>query len=127
MSRKSVRIHRRVLHKNTNRRLPSLRTNVIKSLLLNTIQDSRRFSPSTFRNRYDLFGKRIIAKPIIFSTYDSSGRYDPLSLKFSLPRSAVTCVRRRVRREVLFANRKAGKVGQRPPKFNSDSTIYCSR
>jgi hypothetical protein len=35
------------------------------------------------------------------------------------------CVRRKVRKEVLFAKKKTGKVGQKRPKFNQYSKVSC--
>lgn len=45
-----------------------------------------------------------------------------------LPREAVVCVRRSVRREVMFATGRGGRRGsQRPHRRNETSAIHCRR
>jgi hypothetical protein len=46
---------------------------------------------------------------------------------FRVPEEVAVCVRRKIRKEVLHAIRKAGKVGQRRPKRNFTSQISCRR
>jgi len=41
--------------------------------------------------------------------------------------SVLACVRRKARRNVLFAKRKTGRVGQKRPRFNWLSKISCRR
>lgn len=49
-----------------------------------------------------------------------------LSVSFGLPKDAVVCVRRKIRKEVLHALKKAGKFGRRKkPKFNYNSKYRC--
>ena len=50
---------------------------------------------------------------------------DRLQVELAIPRDAVICARRRVRKSVLFAKRKAGRGGQRPPRRNFNSQIVC--
>ncbi|AZL82957.1 hypothetical protein [Apis mellifera associated microvirus 51] len=51
----------------------------------------------------------------------------PLKIGFGNPSRVLVCVRRRIRKEVLFARRKTGRVGQRRPRFNFYSQISCRR
>lgn len=46
---------------------------------------------------------------------------------FEEPRRVLICVRRQSRKEVLFAKRKAGRGGMRPPRRNYWSSISCKR
>lgn len=46
---------------------------------------------------------------------------------FADPLNVAVCVRRKQRREVLFAKHKAGRRGQRRPKRNWFSNIKCRR
>lgn len=48
-------------------------------------------------------------------------------LGFSVSRRVETCIRRKIRKEVIFAKRKNGKGGQRKPRRNFWSAIACSR
>lgn len=47
------------------------------------------------------------------------------SLSFSVPNKVLICVRRKQRKEVLFAKRKAGRGGQKRPRRNWYSEISC--
>lgn len=46
---------------------------------------------------------------------------------FEQPERVLICVRRKMRREVLHALRKTGRVGQRRPRRNWYSSISCRR
>lgn len=46
-------------------------------------------------------------------------------VQFEDARRVAICVRRRRRREVMFAIKKAGKIGQRPPRRNFYSEVSC--
>ena len=48
-------------------------------------------------------------------------------LAFSSPPSVAICVRRKQRREVMFALKKSGKRGQRRPRRSWYSSIKCRR
>lgn len=50
----------------------------------------------------------------------------PYTLKFHQPERIAICVRRKQRKEVLFAKKKAGKRGQRKPRFNKWSKVRCT-
>lgn len=47
--------------------------------------------------------------------------------KFLDPRQVITCIRRSIRKRVIFALQKAGSGGgrQRPPRWTEDSYIRC--
>lgn len=51
----------------------------------------------------------------------------PHQLTFAAPDRVLICVRRKRRKEVLFAKRKAGKRGQRKPRRNYWSAISCKK
>jgi len=44
---------------------------------------------------------------------------------FENPREVLVCVRRKRRREVMFAFNKAGKVGQKKPRRSFYSSVKC--
>lgn len=46
---------------------------------------------------------------------------------FSAPQNVLICVRRKIRKEVMHAFKKAGKTGQRRPRRNAYSSISCRR
>lgn len=46
---------------------------------------------------------------------------------FAEPERTIVCIRRGVRKEVLFAKRKAGRGGNRRPRRNWLSSISCRR
>lgn len=49
----------------------------------------------------------------------------PNTLKFKRPNSVPVCVRRKVRREVLFASKFAGVGKVRRAKWTAESHIFC--
>lgn len=52
----------------------------------------------------------------------ASYRYETI---FARPMDTTTCVRRKIREEVIHATGKAGRKKQRKPKFNWKSKIRC--
>lgn len=46
-------------------------------------------------------------------------------VSFKAPENVMVCVRRKIRKEVIFAKRKAGKVGQKRPRRSFYSSIHC--
>lgn len=59
----------------------------------------------------------------------TSGLFNPSvqTFAFAEPSQVLICERRRARKEVLHALRKAGKVGQKRPRYNDFSKISCKR
>lgn len=55
--------------------------------------------------------------------------YSTLSerLSFNAPKRLELCIRRAIRKEVMHAKKKAGKVGQKRPNRNFWSAISCRR
>lgn len=49
----------------------------------------------------------------------------PYQLAFSAPAETLVCVRRRRRKEVLFAKRKTGRAGQKKPRRSKWSSYQC--
>lgn len=49
----------------------------------------------------------------------------PSQLTFQAPADTVVCIRRRRRKEVLFAKNKAGKRGQKRPRRTAWSDVKC--
>lgn len=48
-------------------------------------------------------------------------------LAFNVPKRLELCIRRAIRKQVIHAKKKAGKVGQKRPNRNFWSAISCSR
>lgn len=53
--------------------------------------------------------------------------FAPEAFAFKSPRHVLICIRRKMRREVLHALRKAGKGGMRHPRRNAWSDVHCKR
>jgi len=51
--------------------------------------------------------------------------YSPSFVAFEQPNKVLICVRRKIRKEVLHAFRKAGRSGQRRPRRSWFSAISC--
>lgn len=95
------------------------------------INDYRTFHPErSYRPLLRTSGARaVVFRPV--QRANRSGRFSsrlhgPQTLLVQAPRKVLVCVRRRQRKEVLHALRKSGKFGQRKPRYNSRSQIYCS-
>lgn len=58
----------------------------------------------------------------------TSLKYGPITrVAFKEASRVLACVRRKARKEVMFAKNKAGRAGQRKPRFNWLSKISCKR
>lgn len=125
---------RRVISRNANFSRPILLPRrILPSLSLTQIEDRRRYHPHGVNRSFrSVYGHRVIPRSIIrYRPYSgpSIGRRFPLLADLSehrvLPRDAVICARRKIRREVLIALGHAGRAGQRRPKFNDNSNVRC--
>lgn len=137
----------RVLALNPNRRLrPRAALSALSLLSHNNstsipvsdftdISDNRRFVPyasNVSKPLYDRFARRIVPRRIVrFTPYlpRTVARRFPIGERLTvtrhLPAAALVCVRRKQRREVIFARGYAGSAGQRRPRYNSNSTLIC--
>jgi len=91
-----------------------------KNRHLRLIEDRRQHHPS-YEDRparsFNQANHRLIAIGL--------GASVPVAIGFNRPNKVLTCVRRKIRREVMFALNKTGRRGQRRPKFNWRSFIKC--
>lgn len=88
------------------------------------VEDLRRFHPTPlFRPSMSI----VQAKPSIDVKPSRLVRTAPLSARaaFDEPHKVVVCVRRKVRREVLFAKRKTGRGARSPKRRNLWSDVKC--
>lgn len=109
----------------------------LSSMSLSMFEDRRAWDPDpergalTFGNRY----ARVIVhpRPVIAraNTLFSASAYPvgiqvPVGVRFESPLKVVTCVRRKLRRKIMFAKRKAG-FGQRQkmPRRDWRSNVSC--
>ena len=126
MSKRSRSKSRRDVVAITSQRLPLLRpirfSVPVPSLNLIEAEDRRTHHPErTFRMPRRVDGSRASSRLITRanSPFGTEGFVDPLSVNI--------CVRRQRRKEVMFATRRAGKVGQRRPRRTPFSSISCRR
>lgn len=87
--------------------------------------DRRFFHPlDVFRpfQATKIAARRIVAKQMPFRPQLAQTK---AVLSFADPSRVGVCVRRKVRREVLHALRKAGKGGMSRPRRNASSSIHC--
>lgn len=96
---------------------------------LSTIEDRRTYHPAgiyrnarSFNNSYHtlIIPKR---KPSNIKKYS----YPTHTIGFKQPDKVLICVRRKQRREILFAKNKTGRGGQKRPHYSYYSTIHCRR
>lgn len=99
--------------------LPRPRIYIVQKVLPRLGEDHRRFHPQRkVRQLRTLRGKRALAAPVI--------RDVRKPVTFHLPPQAAVCVRRSVRKQVIFASGRAGRRGQRRPRRNLNSSVRCS-
>lgn len=113
-------------------RLPRL----LSALVFHSGEDLRRHVPQkAFRPLRSVSGAAVYPRvrfrylprnqPSYGDPYRFGSRSRSLSFDFVLPRHAVVCARRRIRKEVMFARNKAGRRGQRRPRRSSRSSLVC--
>ncbi len=89
---------------------------------LRLYEDRRVFHPRG-RQRAAFSEPRLAARVVVSPV---RSRRLPAALSFTDPRRVVVCVRRRIRRQVLFANGTGGARGRkRQPRRNEFSSIRC--
>lgn len=106
------------------------------SLSLSDIEDNRLFTfdpPSSMTiggrvARVIVHKRPIIARAnTIFSARSYPvGLQVPVGIKFESPLKVITCLRRKIRRQIMFVTNKAGKgVRKRRPRRSYRSTVSC--
>lgn len=80
--------------------------------------DGKALSPVRMLN-----SKRPRLQPVAFSS-SKLRNVIPTAIGFKIPKKVAICVRRKQRKEVLFAKRKAGH-GTARPKRNQWSDVHC--
>lgn len=142
MSKSKSNRRRRVAPRNSNRRLPTTRSNAAPlnsldsflspSMSLRVYEDRRTFHPDA-DYRYPAsfrYTTPIVVgptPPIGKSSRQLQSRFNtpPASVAFETPKQVLTCVRRKIRAEVMHATRKAGIKGQKTPRRSVHSDIHC--
>lgn len=109
----------------------------LSSLSLSMFEDRRAWEPDPERGALTFGGKyaRVIvhSRPVVAraNTLFSSRAYPvglqvPVGVRFESPFKVITCVRRKVRRQIMFAKKKAGYgKKQRMPRRNWRSNVSC--
>lgn len=112
-----------------SRRLPLTRKSVMRQY-----EDRREFHPdgrhqsprsiNKFHTEFQVRrAPRARVEPVDFT--QNSFQAVPWNISFVKPREVLTCVRRKIRREVLHAFRVAGKRGLSGPRYNEFSKVSC--
>lgn len=95
--------------------------------MVRALEDRRRFHP--MRSLRPAAALRRSSRRLLVSqspTSNLAGRFPPTGLSFAAPRKVAVCVRRKTRREVIFAMRKRGKgAASRKRRRNGFSQIGC--
>lgn len=55
------------------------------------------------------------------------GLRSQMRFQFPVPKETLVCVRRQVRRRIIFAMQKAGRGGQKKPSWTETSRVVCRR
>lgn len=114
-------------NRNSNRRQrdnSSIAKSLLSPTLLPEIEDRRLFHPQdVFRPAKGLSkGSTLLeVRPVGDRTKRARGMSSPETIRFSIPNHVAICVRRKRRREVLFA---LGKTGKGSKKFRRRRNYY---
>lgn len=107
---------------------------------LREIEDRRTFHPEGYarpaRSFNDSRHRLTIYRTPKTSVYLKGGYQSPFGVKklfdtlptgiqFRTPYKVLICVRRKIRKEVIFAKNQAGRGGQRSPHYSEYSTVRC--
>lgn len=96
----------------------------IQRPIFDPVEDLRLFEPDPMPSPRSRSGGRAR-----YSSRVSSSRSAELprglGLTFESPKTAMVCVRRQERRQVLHAFKKTGRGGGRKPRWNFNSNIRC--
>lgn len=88
------------------------------------VEDRRSYHPQNiFRAPKQFSGHPV--KPHVIKNQPKFKNQLPFGLKFAVPENTVICVRRKQRREVIFAKNKSGGGSRRKPRKNWNSKIGC--
>lgn len=127
---RSRRTRRRVTNDNSRRMRPT-RSNLpdlsplsrsYSNLFDTPLIDRRYFTPAPRGLESSLVPKHLKHRLVTGSSHAVGV---PSSLKYSQPLKVATCVRRKQRKEVLFAVKKTGKRGQKTPRWRAESKLKC--
>lgn len=105
-------------------RPPIIRFSPLPSSAMRQVEDRREFHPSGRARSARLVDGRSAAIQVGRPSR-SRPQALPAGVRFSMPWRVMMCVRRKRRREVMFAKGKAGRRGQRPPRRNYYSEVSC--
>lgn len=95
---------------------------------LHLIEDLRRYDPARHVNARSLFNRfhRLVVDPNVNLKRSRSRVALTPRIAFANPERVVTCIKRKTRRQVMFAMRKTGKGAQRRRRHrNWRSNISC--
>lgn len=99
--------------------------------LVRSLDDRRAFHPDDFfRPAASVFGDdaRVVERASAAPSRSPKVKFSrpaALGFHFNVPERVAVCVRRKSRREVLFAKRRQGRGARSPKKFNYWSTVRC--
>lgn len=86
------------------------------------IEDYRQWQPTGRKARQVA---SLSSRPAKVVTPSPVSMFSPIVQAFQYPKHVVTCVRRKVRKEVLFALGHGGRGSRRPKRRNPRSNIKC--
>lgn len=116
-----------------NRRLPTSSRSDVFNASRRAFNGFTQWNPSrpVFEFKRTRFAtSRNLLRPSFQPVYTPAGKFPKLysslpAVEPALKGRTLTCVRRKVREEVLHALRKTGKRGQKSPRWNLQSKIKC--
>lgn len=90
---------------------------------LDAVQDDRTFAKKT--ERYVSGKKVVLLRTVKTKKPKYRYKYQVNQTRYANPLKAITCIRRKVRRQTLFALKLTGKGSGSPKRFTEKSFIKC--
>jgi len=124
----------RVSTTNASRRLPRLnssRSFLLPALPMTSVEDRRTFHPDGLNRPFASFSRprhRLEVTRALRQNIPATSSLlwsVPKSVSFVAPKRVLTCVRRSIRKQVIFATGYSGRNGAKKYSRNSASQISC--
>lgn len=103
--------------------VPELRALDQARAIVRAIEDRRTWHPQRALRPAGAVPRA--ARRLVHSVSTARGFFPPSRFSFAVPKKVAICVRRKTRREVLFAKRSTGKGAKSPRRRNRWSNIGC--
>lgn len=99
-----------------------------QKVMLQDFEDRRRWTPEKSRPVKLVTGARARLTEVKHLIKSAPSLHQIKTyIAFQTPLKTLICIRRKIRKQVMFAKKKAGRSGQKRPHYNEFSSISCRK